>query len=44
MSTLKDGVELVKGLKIEFLEEVVAEVTRLPWKVKIVRKSLPKEN
>ena len=30
MRTLKDGVVVVKGLTIEFSEEVVAKVTRLP--------------
>ena len=30
MRTLKDDIAIVKGLRIEFIEEVVAEVTRLP--------------
>ena len=30
MSTLKDGVAEVKGLKVEFIEDAVTEVTCLP--------------
>lgn len=30
MTTLRNGIAMVKGLRIEFLEEVIAEVTRFP--------------